>query len=47
MLYLSKAKIGLKAMGVSSMTALALLIAESSPSQKDVMIKLIINLITE
>ncbi|MDR0774739.1 MAG: virulence RhuM family protein [Rickettsia sp.] len=46
LLYLSKAKIGLNTMGTNSMTSLALLIAESDPMQKELMISLIINLIS-
>jgi len=45
LLYLSKAKIHLKNIGVSSMISLTLLIAESDPIQKELMIKLIVNLI--
>ena len=47
LLYLSKAKIGLKNMGASSITSLVLLIAESNPAQKEIMIRLIMNLIDE
>ncbi len=47
LLYLTKAKIGLKNIGVSAMTSLALLIAESDPIQKELMINLIINLIND
>ncbi|XVN42274.1 MAG: virulence protein RhuM/Fic/DOC family protein [Candidatus Rickettsia vulgarisii] len=45
LLYLTKANIGLKNLGANAMTSLALLIAESSPSQKELMINLIMNLI--
>ena len=45
LLYLQLAGIGLKNMNESTLTALALLTAESDPSQKDLMIKLIVNLI--
>nr|WP_269473026.1 Fic family protein [Rickettsia asiatica] len=47
LLYLTKAKIGLKNIGVSAMTSLALLIAESDPIQKELMINLIMNLIND
>jgi len=47
LLYLNKAKIGLKDMGVSGITSLALLIAESNPKQKELMVMLIMNLISE
>ncbi|WP_367364653.1 RhuM family protein [Candidatus Tisiphia endosymbiont of Nedyus quadrimaculatus] len=47
LLYLSKAKIGLNTMGTNSITSLALLIAESDPMQKELMISLIINLISD
>ncbi len=47
LLYLSKAKISLKNMGASSITSLVLLIAESNPAQKEIMIRLIMNLIDE
>jgi DNA ligase (NAD+) len=45
--YLKKAQLSLKLINAASLTALALLIAESDPAQKDLMVKLIINLITE
>lgn len=47
LLYLSKAKIGLKNMNETSMTTLALMIAESHPVQKEIIIKLIMNLISD
>lgn len=47
LLYLTKAKIGLKNIGVSAMTSLALLIAESDPKQKELMVNLIMNLIND
>ena len=45
--YLKKAQLSLRLINAASLTALALLIAESDPAQKDLMVKLIINLITE
>lgn len=45
LLYLSKANVSLKNVDTASMTSLALLISTSDPSQKELMIKLIINLI--
>lgn len=47
LLYLRKAKIEMKMMNAHSMTSLTLLIAESNPIQKELMTKLIINLISE
>ncbi|HJD55413.1 MAG TPA: virulence protein RhuM/Fic/DOC family protein [Rickettsia endosymbiont of Pyrocoelia pectoralis] len=47
LLYLTKAKVELKNIGVSAMTSLALLIAESDPIQKELMINLIMNLISD
>lgn len=47
LLYLSKAGIGLNNMSASGMTTLALLIAESNPAQKEIIIKLIMNLISD
>ncbi len=47
LLYLKKAQLSLRLINAASLTALALLIAESDPAQKDLMVKLIINLITE
>jgi prophage maintenance system killer protein len=43
--YLSKAGAPLKNIGISSMVSLTLLIAESNPMQKELMIKLVVNLI--
>ncbi|MCC8461709.1 MAG: virulence RhuM family protein [Rickettsia endosymbiont of Ecitomorpha arachnoides] len=47
LLYLTKANIGLKNIGVSAMTSIALFIAESDPIQKELMINLIMNLIND
>ncbi len=47
LLYLSKVGINISKINPNSMTALALLIAESDPNQKEIMIKLIINLIID
>ncbi len=47
LLYLKKAQLSLRLINAVSLTALALLIAESDPAQKDLMVKLIINLIAE
>lgn len=47
LLYLSKAGIGLNNISASGMTTLALLIAESNPAQKEIIIKLIMNLISD
>ena len=45
LLYLSKTRLSLKNMEVNAMTSLALLISESEPIQKELMIKLTVNLI--
>ena len=45
LLYLSKSNIDLNKMPSNSMIALALLIAESEPNQKDIMIKLIMKML--
>ncbi|MFP3012926.1 MAG: RhuM family protein [Rickettsia sp.] len=47
LLYLTKAKIELKNIGAGAMTSLALLVAESRPAQKSIMINLIMNLISD
>ncbi len=46
LLYLKKCGFDLKLINPSNLTSLALLIAESAPTQKEMMIKLIINLIS-
>lgn len=46
LLYLTKANIELRNLGANAMTSLALLVAESAPIQKELMINLIMNLIT-
>lgn len=45
LLFLNKAKLDLQMINTTSLTALALLIAESDPSQKESVIKLVINLL--
>lgn len=47
LIYLTKAKIGTKNVGVNTMISMALLIAESDPKQKEPMINLIMNLISD
>ncbi|WP_341751206.1 MULTISPECIES: virulence protein RhuM/Fic/DOC family protein [unclassified Candidatus Tisiphia] len=46
LLYLKKSNCDLRKINPSSLTALALLVAESDPKQKELMIKLVINLIS-
>ena len=47
LIYLTKSKIGTKNVGVNAMISMALLIAESDPKQKELMINLIMNLLSD